>query len=106
MIIFLVELEQNLDKLFNEYIIIYYSKILRFCLNNRWAVSAAVFATILIVTGLFQGSHVRAQFFPELEPPYARIQATVPAGMSAEVADKIRDNLIDKALAFGKSWED
>lgn len=99
-------IRKGLDKLFNEYIIIAYSKILRVCLNNRWAVSAGMFATILIVLGLFQGSHVRAQFFPELEPPYARIQAEVPAGMSAEVADKIRTKLIDKALAFGKEWEE
>jgi multidrug efflux pump subunit AcrB len=99
-------IRKGLDKLFNEYIIIAYSKILRVCLNNRWAVSAGMLATILIVLGLFQGSHVRAQFFPELEPPYARIQAEVPAGMSAEVADKIRTKLIDKALAFGKEWEE
>lgn len=99
-------IRKKLDKAFKESIILYYSKILKVCLNNRWAVSAAVFATILIVVGLFQGSHVRAQFFPELEPPYARIQAEVTAGMSADVADKIRDKLIDKAVAFGKSWEE
>jgi multidrug efflux pump subunit AcrB len=95
-----------LDKIFNEFIKRYYSKILKICLNNRWAVSAAVFATILIIVGLFQGSHVRAQFFPDLEPPYARIQAVVPAGIAAEVANKIRYDLVDRALAFGKSWEE
>lgn len=99
-------IRKKLDKVFNEYIIEYYSKILKVCLNYRGAVSAAVFAVILIIVGLFQGSHVRAQFFPELEAPYARMQVNIPAGMSAEVANDIRDNLIDRALEFGKKWED
>jgi multidrug efflux pump subunit AcrB len=95
-----------LDNVYDNYIIGAYSKILRVCLNNRWAVSAGVLTAILIIVGLFQGSHVRAQFFPELEPPYARIQAEVPAGMAAEVASKIRFELIDRAVAFGKQWEE
>jgi multidrug efflux pump subunit AcrB len=40
-----------------------YRNFLDFCLRNRWSVSAAVLAIILIIAGLFQGSHVRAQFF-------------------------------------------
>jgi len=103
---FFTRVREGLDKVFNNIIIRVYSKVLRFCLNNRWAVSATVFTTILIIFGLFQGSHVRAQFFPELEPPYARIEADVPAGISVDVANKIRSNLIDQALAFGKSWEE
>lgn len=82
-----------------------YKKILSFGLNHRWAVSAALFAVVLIIIGLFQGSHVRAQFFPELEPPYARIQVEMPAGTSAEVANKIRYRLIDKAQKFADEWE-
>ena len=83
----------------------YYKKFLSFSLRNRWAVSAGVLAVILLIVGLFQGSHVRAQFFPDLEPPYARIQAEMPAGTSAEVANKIRYKLIDKSLAFAKNWD-
>jgi multidrug efflux pump subunit AcrB len=75
------------------------------CLNNRWAVSATVLTAILIIIGLFSGSHVRAQFFPELEPPYARIQANVPAGMAADIANEIRYDLIDRALDFGEKWK-
>jgi multidrug efflux pump subunit AcrB len=72
----------------------------------QWVVlSAAVFAIILIIAGLFQGSHVRAQFFPAIEPPYARIQVEMPAGTSAEVANTIRYRLIDKAVDFAKEWE-
>jgi multidrug efflux pump subunit AcrB len=83
-----------------------YGKFLAFCLQNRWQVSAAVLAAILIIMGLFMGSHVRAQFFPEIEPPYARIQVEMPAGTSAEVANTIRYRLIDKAVDFAKEWED
>ncbi len=83
-----------------------YSRILKFCLSNRWAVSASIIAIVLIIAGLFQGSHVRAQFFPELEPPYARIQVELPAGTVAEVANGVRSRLIDKSLAFASEWED
>ena len=55
---------------------------------------------------MFAGSHVKAQFFPEIEAPYARIQVQMPAGISAEVADRVRDRLIDKALVFATQWED
>ena len=96
----------SLDKFLNFFLNKVYSKILRFSLRNRWAVSALVFATILIIVGLFQGSHVRAQFFPEIEPPYARIMLEVPAGISAEVGNQLRNKMIDKSLAFGKDWEE
>ncbi len=82
-----------------------YSPALKFALNNRWAVSAATLAVILAIAGLFKGQHVRAQFFPQLEAPYARIQVEVPAGMSAQVAGRVRDGLVDKSLAFAEEWD-
>ncbi len=97
---------ESLDKVLAVLINKIYAPVLKLCLRNRWAVSATMFAVILIIAGLFQGSHVRAQFFPEIEPPYARIQVEVPAGTSAEVANEIRAGLIDKALDFGKEFED
>lgn len=95
-------LDGALDFLLNEI----YSNILKFSLRNRWTVSAIVLAVILIIVGLFQGSHIRAQFFPELEPPYARIQVELPAGTTAEIANRVRYRLIDKSLAFARTWED
>lgn len=83
-----------------------YGRILRFSLNNRWAVSAGVFAALLIVGGMMGGAHVKSQFFPEIEAPYSRIQVQMPAGTSAEIADQVRDRLIDKALIFAGDWED
>ncbi len=83
----------------------FYRKLLEFGLRNRLAVSAALFAVVLIIFGLFSGSHVRAQFFPDIEPPYARVQVEMPAGTSAEVANKIRYRLIDKAHDFADEWE-
>lgn len=97
---------KSLDKFLNYILHNFYSSILKFCLKNRWAVSALVLATIMIIAGMFQGSHVRAQFFPEIEPPYTRIQAELPAGTSAEVADDIRNKLIDKASAFAVQWKE
>jgi len=83
-----------------------YGRFLKFCLRNRWAVSATVITVILLIAGLFQGSHVRAQFFPELEAPYARIQIELPAGTSAKVANVVRNDMIDRALEFAKTKED
>jgi multidrug efflux pump subunit AcrB len=83
----------------------FYRKLLEFGLRNRLAVSATLFAIVLIIFGLFTGSHVRAQFFPDIEPPYARVQVEMPAGTSAEVANKIRYRIIDKAHDFADEWE-
>lgn len=103
---FFRRLRKGLDKMLDWVLNKFFSGVLRFCLDNRWAVSAAVLAVILIIAGLFQGSHVRAQFFPEIEPPYARIQVEMPPGTTADISDKVRSKLIDKSLAFGKTWED
>jgi multidrug efflux pump subunit AcrB len=59
-----------------------------------------------LIAGLFQGAHVRAQFFPEMEFPFARIAIEMPAGASAVVADGVRNEVIEKALAYGKIMED
>ena len=100
-----VRVRHSIDKAIDIFLNKIYKRFLAFTLRNRWAVSAGVFAVILIIVGLFQGSHVRAQFFPNLEPPYARIQVETPAGISAEIADKIRYDLINKSLKFAKEWD-
>jgi multidrug efflux pump subunit AcrB len=95
----------KLDKATNFTLEKIYKPAISFSLKNRWTVVAGIFAIILIIAGLFQGSHVRAQFFPNIEPPYARIQVEMPAGTSAEVSNEIRYRLIDKAILFAKDWE-
>jgi len=82
-----------------------YRRILKLCLRYRWAVLAGTISSILIVSGLFMGAHVRAQFFPEMEFPFARISIEMPAGASAVSAGSVRDEVIDKALAFGEIKE-
>lgn len=99
-------IRKSIDKFLNFFLNNVYSKVLKFALRNRWAVSALVLASILIIVGLFQGSHVRSQFFPDIEPPYARIMLEVPAGISADVADDLRNKMIGKSLAFGQKWEE
>ena len=98
-------IRKNLDRAFVFLLSSLFKPVLSFCLKNRWSVVAGILAVIFIIVGLFQGSHVRAQFFPELEPPYARIQVEMPAGTSAEVANVIRYKLIDKAVEFAKKME-
>jgi len=103
---FFKRLRLRLDAAFQWVIDKIYGPLLNLSLEHRWAVSATVLAVILIIAGMFQGSHVRAQFFPELEPPYARIQVELPSGTSAEIANDIRNRLIEKSLAFGEVWKD
>ena len=83
-----------------------YGRFLKFCLKHRWSVSATTLAIVFLIAGLFQGAHVRAQFFPEMEFPFARIAIEMPAGASAVVADGVRNEVIGKALAYGKIMED
>jgi multidrug efflux pump subunit AcrB len=98
-------LRKKLTKLFQRIVDNVYKKLLVFGLKNRWAVSALLIACVFVILGLFMGSHVRAQFFPEIEPPYARVQVEMPAGTSALVANKIRYKIIDKAQEFAEEWE-
>ena len=95
-----------IDKVLENFLYKLFSPVLKFSLNNRWAVSAAVLALILIVVGLFQGTHVKSQFFPSIEPPYARIQAEMPAGTTADNANFLRNKLVDKALKFADEWKE
>jgi multidrug efflux pump subunit AcrB len=101
----LSRIRQSLDRATNFVLEKIYKPALAFSLKNRWTVVAGIFAVILTISGLFSGSHVRAQFFPDIEPPYARIQVEMPAGTSAEVANEIRYRLISKAEQFAKEWE-
>lgn len=82
-----------------------YSRFLKLCLKYRWSVLAATISSLLIIGGMFKGAHVRAQFFPEMEFPFARISVEMPAGASAEVASSVRDEVIEKALDFGRIKE-
>ncbi|MCJ7802785.1 MAG: efflux RND transporter permease subunit, partial [Candidatus Marinimicrobia bacterium] len=84
----------------------FYSRFLKFCLKHRWSVTAATLSIVLLIIGMFQGAHIRAQFFPELEFPYARIAIEMPAGASEVIADGVRNEVIEKALAYGKIMED
>ncbi|MFC1528235.1 efflux RND transporter permease subunit [Candidatus Neomarinimicrobiota bacterium] len=83
-----------------------YGRFLKFCLKHRWSVTASTLSIVLIIIGMFQGAHVRAQFFPEMEFPFARIAIEMPAGASEAVADDVRNEVIEKALAYGKILED
>jgi len=78
-----------------------YSPLVKFFLRNRWSMSAVILGLIFILAGAFQGTHIRAQFFPEIEEPFARIEVEIPAGMVAERADALRDRIISSALSFG-----
>lgn len=82
-----------------------FAPAVRFCLSNRWAVTAAMIAIIMVIAGMFRGQHVRAQFFPQIEAPYARVQVEMPAGTSAEVADAVRADVIDRSLSFAADWD-
>ncbi len=70
------------------------------------SVTATTLSIVLLIVGMFQGAHIRAQFFPELEFPFARIAIEMPAGASEVVADGVRDEVIEKALAYGKIMEE
>ncbi len=77
----------------------------RFCLSNRWAVTATMVAIVMVIAGMFRGQHVRAQFFPQIEAPYARVQVEMPAGTAAEAADAVRGDVIERSLAFADVWD-
>jgi multidrug efflux pump subunit AcrB len=81
-----------------------YGPFLLFCMKYKWAVMSFMVAVILILAGAFMGNHVKATFFPEIEEPYAMISLEIPSGTSAEISEGIRDEVIKRALEFGKSY--
>jgi len=81
-----------------------YGPFLRFCLKYKWAVMAFMVAVILSLAGAFMGNHVKAVFFPEVEMPYAVINLEIPSGTSADIADRIRDEVIDRSLVFAEKY--
>jgi multidrug efflux pump subunit AcrB len=81
-----------------------YGPFLKFCLNYKWAVMATMVAIILVLAGAFMGNHVKAVFFPEIEAPYAMIDLEIPSGTSSEVSEGIRDEVIRRAMEFGKNY--
>ncbi|MBB6480927.1 efflux RND transporter permease subunit [Spirochaeta isovalerica] len=81
-----------------------YGPFLRFCLKYKWAVMSFMVAVILTLAGAFMGNHVKAVFFPEVEMPYAVINLEIPSGTSASISDRIRDDVIDRSLAFAEEY--
>ncbi|MBT3251231.1 MAG: efflux RND transporter permease subunit [Candidatus Marinimicrobia bacterium] len=100
------EFRDTLTK-YSDYLVnVFYKKLLSFSLEYRWGVSAGIAAMIMVIAGLFMGTHVKAQFFPEIEFPFARIRVEMPAGTASEVASQVRYKVIDKALEFAKIKEE
>lgn len=81
-----------------------YGPFLKFCLKYKWAVMASMMSIIFILAGAFMGNHVKAVFFPEIEESYTTIDLEIPSGTSSEVTEGIRDEVLIRALEFGKSY--
>ena len=99
------KLRQHLDRYLSWLLNKGYNRLLNVCLEHRWSVMAFTLAMVFLIAGLFMGNHVRSQFFPEIEFPFARVEITMPAGTTAEIMDDVRNEVITKALAFGESKE-
>lgn len=96
-------LRRKLESKINSFIHGVYGPFLKLTMEYRWSVVAATVAGILIMAGSFAGLHVKAQFFPDIEAPYAQVRIEVPQGINANIADDIRQEAISRAVEFGKS---
>lgn len=95
---------RRLEAGIHRFIMRVYAPFLRKSMQYRWAIMAATLAGVLIMAGAFAGSHIKAQFFPDIEAPYAQVRIELPLGMNSAIADEIRDQAIDRSLAFGENW--
>lgn len=96
-------LRRKLEAKINAFIHGIYGPFLKFSMEYRWSVVAATIAGILIMAGAFAGLHVKAQFFPDIEAPYAQVRIEVPQGINSNIADDIRQEAIQRAVEFGKT---
>jgi len=94
-------LRRNLEAKINYFINDIYGPFLKFSMQYRWSVVAATFAGIFIMAGAFAGMHIKAQFFPDIEAPYAQVRIEVPQGINSSIADEIRNEAIIRAVEFG-----
>lgn len=99
-------LREKFDARLTKFLYQDYKKFLAWILNYRWTIACSTVAMILLIVGLFQGNHIRAQFFPEIEEPYVRISIEMPSGASADFASSVRHKVIKKATDFAKLKEE
>ena len=94
-------LRRKLEGKINHFIQNIYGPILMRIMEYRWSVVAATAAGILVMAGAFAGTHIKAQFFPDIEAPFAQIRIELPLGINSEIASQIRDEAILRALEYG-----
>lgn len=99
-------LREKFDARLNKFLYEDYKKFLIWILNYRWTIACSTVTMILLIIGMFQGNHIRAQFFPEIEEPYVRISIEMPSGTSADFASAVRHKVIKKATEFAKLKEE
>jgi multidrug efflux pump subunit AcrB len=83
-----------------------YAPVLKAALAHRGISVAIMVSAVLILLGAMAGNHVKALFFPDVEMPYSYAEISFPAGTSAAVVDKVRQQVTDDALelAAEKEW--
>ncbi len=92
---------RKLEARINHFIKNIYGPFLQFIMQYRWSVVSATVAGILVMAGAFAGTHIKAQFFPDIEAPYAQVRIELPLGINTSIAEEIRDEAIQRATTFG-----
>lgn len=96
-------LRRKLEGKINHFITDIYGPFLKFSMQYRWTVVAATVAGILIMAGAFAGTHIKAQFFPDIEAPFAQVRIEVPQGINSKIANEIRNEAIIRSVEFGST---
>jgi multidrug efflux pump subunit AcrB len=96
-------LRRKLESRINHFIENIYGPFLKTIMHFRWSLVAATVAGILVMAGAFAGTHIKAQFFPDIESPYAQVRIELPLGINTEIANQIREEAIQRAMAFGET---
>ncbi len=94
-------MRRKLESRINHFIENIYGPFLKRTMDYRWSVVAATVAGILVMAGAFAGTHIKAQFFPDIESPFAQVRIELPLGINTDIANTIRYEAIEKAVAFG-----
>ncbi len=94
-------LRRKLEAKITHFISNVYGPFLKTIMAYRWSVVAATVAGILIMAGAFAGTHIKAQFFPDIEAPYAQVRIELPLGINTDIANDIRDEAIQRSVEFG-----
>lgn len=81
-----------------------YSKVLKFCLQNRFLALAIAFSLLILTFGSIGGGIIRMTFFPQIASDQVSVNLKMPEGTNVAITDSILTAIEAKAWEVNKDF--